>query len=57
MGNNVALDSLLDGKFKKWPHGPVNVDVYHEFKEYKGEAIALPKKHPAKMPFGGLRRR
>lgn len=48
----VAGENLVDGKFKKWDHGPVNPEVYHKFKEFKGSPIVLPKNLESKAPFG-----
>ena len=29
----------FDGRFVAWVHGPVNLDVYHEYKPYRWSAI------------------
>jgi len=49
----VAGENLFDGEFKKWVHGPVNLEVYHKFKEFKKDPIKLPKSIKMKIPFKG----
>ena len=35
----VSGENLVDGEFKKWQYGPVNEEVYKEFKKYGDSAI------------------
>lgn len=33
---------LFDDEFVAWPHGPVNEDLYHKYKDYKWRPIDFP---------------
>jgi len=37
---------LIDERFEAWDYGPVVENVYHEFKEYRGDPIPGPKNVP-----------
>lgn len=52
----VSQDDVIDGDFEKWRFGPVNAEVYNEFKKYGSGAIPksllFKKKTPEdKKPF------
>ena len=36
-------DELFEDDFQAWAHGPANVDIYNEYKEYGFSAIDKPK--------------
>jgi uncharacterized phage-associated protein len=38
----VAGIELYEGEFKKWKHGPVNTDVYDQYKHFGQNPIAQP---------------
>lgn len=42
-------DPLFDAPFEAWPHGPVQPDLYHRFKEYRWKPI-LEEIRPPKFP-------
>ncbi len=48
----VAGVELYQGKFEKWPHGPVNPDVYHQYKSFGRNPIVEP--FNGYPDFGGL---
>lgn len=49
----VAKYELVSGNFEKWPHGPVNPDVYHKFKTFQSNPIMLSASSKAQTPFAG----
>ncbi len=48
----VAGVELYQGKFEKWPHGPVNPDVYHQYKSFGRNPIV--ESFNGYPDFGGL---
>jgi len=37
----VAGTELYEGEFQKWTHGPVNPDVYHQYRSFAQEPIVV----------------
>ncbi|KPP94255.1 MAG: putative phage-associated protein [Bacteroidetes bacterium HLUCCA01] len=38
----VAGEHLFDARFKAWKFGPVDIDIYHEFKSFGAHSIPKP---------------
>ena len=51
----VDGEDLVDGAFERWPHGPVNPDVYNHFKKYVSSPIQPVTLGPAHEPQGEAR--
>ncbi|GAB4432957.1 MAG: hypothetical protein Kow0031_14460 [Anaerolineae bacterium] len=47
----VADKELYQGQFYRWPHGPVNPEVYHAYKQYGRTPIPAPAV-PSTLPTG-----
>lgn len=43
----VAGEKYFNAQFQAWPYGPVEPDVYHEYKNYGSKAISLDSKNHA----------
>ena len=49
----IAKESFLKINFEKWPYGPVNRDIYNNYKKYGAEIIPSPEKD---IPIGNTQK-